>query len=113
MDKIAAAKVTFSGIGLRKCKEAATPEGAPERANLVAGSELIGQRRVLDTSKLSKKMCRYASMVHATLWIPQGDVKDLIMELLFVGLDTLRAENKTICLKYALVREQIRCWNIN
>jgi hypothetical protein len=97
-DKVAAAKVTFSGIRLRKCKEAATPEGTPEHANLVAGSELIRQRGVLDTFKLGKKACRYASVVHATLWVPQGDVKDLTMELLFMGLDTLRGEDKTVCL---------------
>jgi hypothetical protein len=91
MDKVAAAKVTFSGVRLRKRKEAATPEGILERANLVAGSELIGQRGILDMSKLKKKTCRYASVVHATLWVPQGDVKDLIMELFFMGLDTLTA----------------------
>ncbi len=90
-EEVAAAKVTFSDVRLRERKEAATPEGTPERANLVAGSELIGQRGVLDTSKRRKKVCRYASMVHTTLWVLQGDVKDLIMELLFMGLDTLRA----------------------
>jgi hypothetical protein len=97
MDKVTAAKVTFNGIRLRKRKEAATPEGTPKHANLVAGSELIGQRGVLDMSKLRKKVCRYASMVHTILWVPQGDIKDLIMELLFMGLDTLRAEDKTVC----------------
>jgi hypothetical protein len=97
MDKVAAAKVIFRGVRLRKRKEAATPEGTPECANLVAGSELIGQRGVLDMSKLRLKACRYASVVHATLWVPQGDVKDLIMKFLFMGLNTLRAEDKTVC----------------
>jgi hypothetical protein len=97
MEEVAAAKVTFSGVRLRKCKEAATPEGTPERAHLVAGSELIGQRGVLGMSKLRKKACRYASVVHATLWVLQGDIKDLIMELLFMGLDTLRVEDKRVC----------------
>jgi hypothetical protein len=97
MDEAAAEKVIFSSMHLRKCKEAATPEGTLERANLVAGSELIGQRGVLDTSELRKKAYRYASMVHATLWVLQGDVKDLIMELFFMGLDTLRAEDKMVC----------------
>ncbi len=64
MDKVAAAKVAFSGVCLRKRKEAATPEGTLEHTNMVAGSELIGQRGVLDTSKLWRKACRYASMVH-------------------------------------------------
>jgi hypothetical protein len=36
-------------------------------------------------------------MVHATLQVPQGDIKDLIMELLFMGFDTLRAEDKMAC----------------
>ncbi len=97
MEEVAAAKVTFSGVRLRKHKEATTLEGTPEQANLVAGSELIGQRGVLDTSKLRKKACRYASVVHATLWVLQGDVKDLIMELLFMGLDTSRADDKMVC----------------
>jgi hypothetical protein len=48
-------------------------------------------------SKLRKKVCRDASMVHATLWVPQGDVKDWIMVSLFMGLDTLRAEDKMVC----------------
>ncbi len=95
--EVAAEKVTFSGIRLRKLKEAATPEGTLERANLVAGSKLIGRRGVLDTSKLRKKACRYASMLHATLWVQQCDAKDLILELLFMVLDTLRAEDKTVC----------------
>ena len=97
MEEVAAAKVTFSGIRLMKRKETATLEGTPECANLVAGSELIGQRGVLDMPKLRKKVCRYASVVHATLWVLQGDVKHLIMDLLFKGLDTLRAEDKMVC----------------
>jgi hypothetical protein len=28
---------------------------------------------------------------------PHGDIKELVMELLFMGLDTLRAEDKTVC----------------
>jgi hypothetical protein len=96
-DEVATAKVTFSSTRLRKCKEAATPGGTPERANLVAGSELMGQRGVCDMSKLSKKACSYASVEHASLQVLQGDVKDLIMELLFMELVTIRAEEKTVC----------------
>jgi hypothetical protein len=36
-------------------------------------------------------------MVHATLRILHGDVKELVMELLFMGLDTLRTEDKNVC----------------
>jgi hypothetical protein len=79
-EEVTATKVTLSGVRLRKCKETATPEGTLERANLVAESELIGQRGVLDMSKLRKEACRNASVVHAILWDPQGDIKDLIME---------------------------------
>ncbi len=36
-------------------------------------------------------------MVHATLHVPHGNVKELVMELLFMGLNTLRTEDKTVC----------------
>ncbi len=36
-------------------------------------------------------------MVHATLRVPQGNVKELVMELLFMCLDILRMEDKTVC----------------
>ncbi len=95
--EVAAAKVTFSGMRLKKHKDVATPEGTLEHTNLVAGSKIVRKRGVLDTSLLRKKTCKYVSVVHATLWIPQGNVKDLVMELLFMGLDTLRMEDKTVC----------------
>ncbi len=38
MEETAAAKVTFTGVTVRKRKEVSTPEGTPERPNLVAGS---------------------------------------------------------------------------
>jgi hypothetical protein len=95
-EEVAAPKVTFSGVRLKKRKEVATPEGTPERTNLVAGSKLVGKRGVLDTC-LRKKLCKYVSVVHATLQVPQGNIKDLAMELLFMGLDTLRTEDRTVC----------------
>ncbi len=54
-EEAAAAKVTFSGVRLKKRKEATTPEGTPDRTNLIAGTELIGKRRTLDASRLRKK----------------------------------------------------------
>jgi hypothetical protein len=78
-EEAAAAKVTLSGIRLKKRKEATTPEGTPDCINLIAGTELIRKRRTLDTSRLRKKTSKYVSMVHATLRIPHGDIKDLVM----------------------------------
>jgi DNA/RNA endonuclease G (NUC1) len=36
-------------------------------------------------------------MVHANMQVPHRDVKNLVMELIFMGLDTLRAEVKSVC----------------
>jgi hypothetical protein len=36
-------------------------------------------------------------VVHATIRVPHGDVKNLVMELMFMGLNTLRAEDKSVC----------------
>jgi hypothetical protein len=96
-EEAAAAKVTFAEVKLKKKrKESSTPEGTPER-QLVDGTALLGKKGVLDTSLLRKNRCKYASVVYATLRVPHGDVKNLVMELLFMGLDTLRAEDKTVC----------------
>ena len=96
-EEAAAAKVTFTGVALKKRKEASTPDGTPERPNLVAGSILLGKKGVLDVSNLRKNKCKYVSVVHATMRVPHGDVKNLAMELMFMGLDTLRAEDKSVC----------------
>ena len=96
-EEAAAAKVTFTGVALRKRKEASTPEGTPERPNLVIGSILLGKKGLLDVSNIRKNKCKYVSVVHATLRVPHGDIKNLVMELMFMGLDTLRAEDKSIC----------------
>ena len=96
-EEAAAAKVTFAEVKLKKKrKEVSTPEGTPER-QLVDGTTLLGRKGVLDTSLLGKNRCKYASVVYATIRVPHGDVKSLVMELLFMGLDTLRAEDKTVC----------------
>jgi hypothetical protein len=96
-EEAAAAKVTFSGIRLKKRKETTTPEGTPEHTNLVAGTELIRKRGILDTSHLGKKMSKYVSVVRATFRVPRGNVKELVMELLFMGLNTLLTEDETVC----------------
>ncbi len=36
-------------------------------------------------------------MVHVTLKVPSGTVKDLVMDLLFMGLDIIRLEDKLVC----------------
>ncbi len=97
VEEAAAAKVSFTGVKIRKRKEVSTPEGTPERLNLVAGSKLLGKKGVLDVSHLRKNKCKYVSVVHATIRVPHGDVKNLVMELMFMGLDTLRAEDKSVC----------------
>ncbi len=96
-EETATAKVSFTGVKIRKCKEVSTPEGTPECPNLVAGSELLGKKRILDVSHLRKNKCKYVSVVHATMWVPHGGVKNLVMDLMFMGLDTLRAEDKSVC----------------
>ncbi len=96
-EETAAAKVTFTGVTVRKCNEVSTPEGTPERPNLVAGSSLLGKKGIIDITNLRKNKCKYVSVVHATLRVPHGDVKNLVMDLMFMGLDTLRAEDKSVC----------------
>jgi hypothetical protein len=96
-EEAAAAKVMFSGVRLKKRKKATTPEGTPDCMNLIAGTELIGKKGTLDTSRLRKKTSKYISVVHATLRILNGNVKELVIELLFMGLDTLQTEDKNVC----------------
>ena len=36
-------------------------------------------------------------MAHVTLRVPSGTVKDLVMDLLFMGLDIIRSEDKSVC----------------
>ena len=63
----------------------------------MAESKLLEKKGVLDVSHLRKNKCKYFSVVHATLRVPHGDVKNLIMELMFMCLDTLRGEDKSVC----------------
>jgi hypothetical protein len=96
-EETAAAKVIITGVTVRKRKEVSTPEGTPERTNLVTGSVLLGRKGILDATSLRKNKCKYVSMVHATVRVPHGDVKNLVMDLMFMGLDTLQAEDKSVC----------------
>jgi hypothetical protein len=96
-EETAAAKVSFTGVKIRKSKEVSTPEGTSEHPNLVVGSKLLGKKGVLDVSHLGKNRCKYVNMVHANMQVPHRDVKNLVMELIFMGLDTLRAEVKSVC----------------
>jgi hypothetical protein len=96
-EETAAAKVTVTGVTVRKRKEVSTPEGTPDRTNLGTGSVLLGKKGILDATSLRKNKCKYVSVGHATLRVPHRDVKNLVMDLMFMGLDTLRAEDKSVC----------------
>jgi hypothetical protein len=49
----------------------------------------------------------YISTVRVTLWVSSGTVKDLVMDLLFMGLDIIRAEDKTVCFVHPKDSSQI------
>ncbi len=53
-------------------------------------------RRVLNLLQLKSKELPHASIVHITLWVPSVKVTDLVMELLFMGLDSLCMEDKSV-----------------
>ncbi len=63
----------------------------------MAGSELLGKKGILDVSHLRKNKCKYVSGVHATMRVPHGGMKNLVMDLMFMGLDTLRVEDNSVC----------------
>ncbi len=76
------------------------PSDTPERpgANLVPGSEIIGARGVINPANIKKeKEPKFISVIHISIRVPSGNVKELVMDLLFMGLDTLRAEDKSVC----------------
>ncbi len=65
---------------------------------MVPGSEVIAGRGTLNLANLKKgKELKYISVIQVTLRVPSGNVKDLVMDLLFMGLDTLRTKDKTVC----------------
>ncbi len=73
-----------------------TPEHPP--ANLVPGSEIIAGRGILNLANLKKgKEPKFISVIHVIVRVPSGNVNELVMDLLFMGLDTLRAKDKTVC----------------
>jgi hypothetical protein len=89
--------IRFSNTKQTKRKQ---PTTTPERpkANLVPGLEVIAGRGTLNLANLKKgKEPKYISVIQVTLRVPSGNVKDLVMDLLFMGLDTLRTKDKTVC----------------
>ncbi len=91
------ATIRFSSTKQVKRKQ---PSDTPEcpGANLVPGSKIIGARGVINLADMKKgKEPKFISMIHASMRVPSGNVKELVMDLLFMGLDTLRAENKSVC----------------
>ncbi len=76
------------------------PTDSPERppANLVPGSEIIAGRGILNLANLKKgEEPKFIRVIHVIVRVPSGNVKELVMDLLFMGLDTLKAEDKTVC----------------
>ncbi len=64
----------------------------------MAGSKVIHPRGVLDLARLPKqKPPKHISMVRVTLKVLSGTVKDLVMDLIFMGLDIIRLEDKSVC----------------
>jgi hypothetical protein len=81
-----------------KSKQRKDPSATLDRSALVTGSEVIHPKEILDLSCLPKrKEPKYISLVHVTLRVPSGTVKDLVMDLLFMGLDTIWLEDKSLC----------------
>ncbi len=98
LDKtMSTATIRFSSTKQVKQKQ---PSDTPERpgANLVLGSEIIGASGVINLANMKKgKEPKFISVIHVSMRVPSGNVKELVMDLLFMALDTLRAENKSVC----------------
>ena len=58
---------------MKKQKVVSTPEGTPERLNLLAGTKLIEKKGILDIYHFGKNKCKYARLVHATVQVPHGE----------------------------------------
>jgi hypothetical protein len=89
--------IRFSTTKQVKCKKPTnTPECPP--VNLVPGSEIIAGRGILNLANLKKgKEPKFISVIHVIVRVPSGNVKELVMDLLFMGLDTLKAKDKMVC----------------
>ncbi len=113
LDKVTTFSRNFKEPGLDKATSSSTirfsttkqvmrkkPTDTPEcpSANLVPGSEIIARRGILNLANLRKgKEPKFISIIHVIVWVPSGNVKELVMNLLFMELDTLRAKDKTVC----------------
>ena len=96
--------VAFTKLRPRKRKDLSV---TPKKVNLVPGTEIIRPRGVIDISRIPKKKApKHVSVIQVTLRVPSGTVKDLVMDLLFSGLDTVRAEDKTVCFVHPTTPEQ-------
>ncbi len=90
-----------------KSKKRKDPSDTPKKVNLAPGTEVIRPRGVINTTRLpKKKMPKHISIIQVTLQVPWGIVKDLVMELMFSGLDTIRTDAKTVCFVYPTNPEQ-------
>jgi hypothetical protein len=87
------AKVSFSSLKPKKRAEIKVPETPKEKP---PAAKLKGARGTLDLSRLKSKELPHTTVVHITLRVPSGKVTDLVMELLFMGLDSLRTEDKSV-----------------
>jgi hypothetical protein len=98
--------IRFSNTKQTKRKQ---PTRTPERSkvNLVPASEVTAERGTLNLANLKKgKEPKYISVINVTLRVPSGNVTELVMDLLFMGLDTLRAEDKTVCFVHPTDKSQ-------
>jgi hypothetical protein len=90
-----------------KSKKRKDPSNTPKKVILAPGTEVICPRGVIDMTGLpKKKIPKHISIIQVTLQVPSGIVKDLAMELMFSGLDTIRTEDKTVCFVHPTNPEQ-------
>ena len=94
-EEMGTGRMRWSNLKTKKRKE---PTETPDRSALVASTKIIHPRGVLALARLPKqKPPKYISAVRVTLWVPSDTVKNLMMDLVFMGLDIIRAEDKTVC----------------
>jgi hypothetical protein len=106
--------VQFNPITLQKKRTrdlAVVPDSeAPQdkMGSLVEGSILINRRgeppcAIGHCNKAGgRSLPKYTTVVQMYIRCPSGNVKELIMELIFEGLATLYAEDKTVCFLHPL-----------
>ncbi len=97
LEATAAKTIRFSNLKAQKRKE---PSATSEHGcALVPGTELIWKvRGILNLANLMKSMIpKFISIMNVVLCVPSSNVTDLVTDLFFMGLDTLRAKDKTVC----------------